>query len=174
MEDPSRPCESHMSRRSSAISASTSAPAIANGHVSLLPPPEKQTARASRAVSTSVSNAPVNDTPTITSTNVNPDELFTKHTISELKAIQQRLRYPSLNLTFPARLLNQRLFLFVIYSADADAKQEELRLMVGCVVPLWTPIRFLKIRFFESVENGTVTSCKLRRRSSQLQRPPSV
>ncbi|KAI5835989.1 Vps51/Vps67 domain-containing protein [Schizophyllum commune Tattone D] len=36
-----------------------------------------------------------------------PDELFTKHTISEVKAIQTRLR------------------------ADADAKQEELRLMVG-------------------------------------------
>ncbi|KAL1683766.1 Vps51/Vps67 domain-containing protein [Schizophyllum commune] len=38
---------------------------------------------------------------------LDPDELFTKHTISEVKAIQTRLR------------------------ADADAKQEELRLMVG-------------------------------------------
>ncbi|KAI0347787.1 hypothetical protein BDW22DRAFT_1319545 [Trametopsis cervina] len=36
-----------------------------------------------------------------------PDELFTKHTVAEVKAIQHRLR------------------------ADADAKQEELRLMVG-------------------------------------------
>ncbi|KAF9567030.1 hypothetical protein CPC08DRAFT_65181 [Agrocybe pediades] len=39
--------------------------------------------------------------------NLSPDELFTKHTVSEVKAVQQRLR------------------------ADADAKQEELRLMVG-------------------------------------------
>ncbi|KAF9074807.1 hypothetical protein BDP27DRAFT_1197122, partial [Rhodocollybia butyracea] len=39
--------------------------------------------------------------------NMDPDELFVKHNISEMKLIQQRLR------------------------ADADAKQEELRLMVG-------------------------------------------
>ncbi|RDX51056.1 hypothetical protein OH76DRAFT_1507349 [Lentinus brumalis] len=38
---------------------------------------------------------------------VDPDDLFTKHTVSEVKMVQQRLR------------------------ADADAKQEELRLMVG-------------------------------------------
>ncbi|RPD55909.1 hypothetical protein L227DRAFT_509454 [Lentinus tigrinus ALCF2SS1-6] len=38
---------------------------------------------------------------------VDPDELFTRHTVSEVKTVQQRLR------------------------ADADAKQEELRLMVG-------------------------------------------
>ncbi|KIK70711.1 hypothetical protein GYMLUDRAFT_65924 [Collybiopsis luxurians FD-317 M1] len=38
---------------------------------------------------------------------MDPDELFVKHNISEIKIIQQRLR------------------------ADADAKQEELRLMVG-------------------------------------------
>ncbi|EIM92224.1 uncharacterized protein STEHIDRAFT_89072 [Stereum hirsutum FP-91666 SS1] len=41
-----------------------------------------------------------------------PDELFTKHTVSEVKAIQYRLRYGG-------------------FLADADAKQEELRLMVG-------------------------------------------
>ncbi|KDR85455.1 hypothetical protein GALMADRAFT_132149 [Galerina marginata CBS 339.88] len=45
------------------------------------------------------------------SLNLSPDELFTKHTVSEVKAVQQRLR------------------------ADAEAKQEELRLMVGSVVP---------------------------------------
>ncbi|KAA1467989.1 hypothetical protein DENSPDRAFT_927011 [Dentipellis sp. KUC8613] len=38
---------------------------------------------------------------------LDPDELFTKYTISEVKGVQQRLR------------------------SDADAKQEELRLMVG-------------------------------------------
>ncbi|KAJ4485836.1 hypothetical protein J3R30DRAFT_3283683 [Lentinula aciculospora] len=43
--------------------------------------------------------------------NMDPDELFVKHNISEIKIIQQRLR------------------------ADADAKQEELRLMVGYVEP---------------------------------------
>ncbi|OSD03253.1 hypothetical protein PYCCODRAFT_1409591 [Trametes coccinea BRFM310] len=39
--------------------------------------------------------------------NMDPDELFTKHTVSEIKLVQSRLR------------------------AEADAKQEELRLMVG-------------------------------------------
>ncbi|KAH9944230.1 uncharacterized protein BXZ73DRAFT_87170 [Epithele typhae] len=39
--------------------------------------------------------------------NMDPDELFARHTISEVKLVQQRLR------------------------ADADGKQEELRLMVG-------------------------------------------
>ncbi|EEB90704.1 hypothetical protein MPER_11051, partial [Moniliophthora perniciosa FA553] len=38
---------------------------------------------------------------------LDPDELFTKHTVSEVRVIQQRLRH------------------------DADAKQEELRQMVG-------------------------------------------
>ncbi|KAK7064081.1 hypothetical protein R3P38DRAFT_2492769 [Favolaschia claudopus] len=38
---------------------------------------------------------------------LDPDELFTRHTVAEVKVVQQRLR------------------------ADADAKQEELRLMVG-------------------------------------------
>ncbi|KAJ3750741.1 hypothetical protein DFH05DRAFT_1370310, partial [Lentinula detonsa] len=39
---------------------------------------------------------------------MDPDDLFVKHNISEIKLIQQRLR-----------------------CSDADAKQEELRLMVG-------------------------------------------
>ncbi|THH33419.1 hypothetical protein EUX98_g755 [Antrodiella citrinella] len=41
------------------------------------------------------------------SDNLDPDELFAKHTVAEVRAIQQRLR------------------------VDADAKQQELRLMVG-------------------------------------------
>ncbi|KAG6872080.1 hypothetical protein C0993_002459, partial [Termitomyces sp. T159_Od127] len=77
-----------MSRRSSVISPSTSAPATANGHVSLLSPPKKQATRGTRAVSMAASNALADDTPT---TDVNPDELFTKHTISEVKTTQQRL-----------------------------------------------------------------------------------
>lgn len=39
--------------------------------------------------------------------NVDPNELFTRHTIAEVRTVQHRLR------------------------TDADAKQEELRLMVG-------------------------------------------
>ncbi|KAG6910534.1 hypothetical protein DXG01_009953 [Tephrocybe rancida] len=112
-----------MSRHSSAISASTSAPTIANGHVNLPQVPEKQTARANRAASMSVSKLlPVDDSH---SADVDPDELFAKHTISEVKFVQQRLR------------------------ADADAKQEELRLMVGILRS-----------DLESVENGTATFYK--------------
>ncbi|KDQ31074.1 hypothetical protein PLEOSDRAFT_1111659 [Pleurotus ostreatus PC15] len=44
--------------------------------------------------------------------NVDPDEMFTKYSVSEVKLMQQRLR------------------------EDADAKQEELRLMVGCTLQL--------------------------------------
>ncbi|KNZ76990.1 Conserved oligomeric Golgi complex subunit 1 [Termitomyces sp. J132] len=95
-----------MSRQSSAIPTSTSAPTIANGHVSLLHPLEKQSSLASRTVSMSVSKA--SPTPDgAPSTDAEPDELFVKHTVSEVKLMQQRLR------------------------TDADAKQEELRLMVG-------------------------------------------
>ncbi|KAG5735666.1 Conserved oligomeric Golgi complex subunit 1, partial [Termitomyces sp. T112] len=95
-----------MSRQSSAIPSSISAPTIANGHVSLLHPLEKQSSLAGRTVSMSVSKA--SPTPDgALSTDAEPDELFVKHTISEVKLMQQRLR------------------------TDADAKQEELRLMVG-------------------------------------------
>ncbi|KAG6837690.1 hypothetical protein H0H93_004966 [Arthromyces matolae] len=94
-----------MSRPSPAISVSTSAPAIANGHVSLLQPPEKQAIRATRAVSMSVSKTSLLDDSQYT--DVDPDKLFMQYPISEVKFVQQRLR------------------------ADADAKQEELRLMVG-------------------------------------------
>ncbi|KAG6841748.1 hypothetical protein C0991_007077 [Blastosporella zonata] len=70
-----------MSRHSSALSASTSAPALANGHVTLLQVPEKQTTRTNRAVSMSVSKPlPVDDSQ---SADVDPDELFAKHTVPE-------------------------------------------------------------------------------------------
>ncbi|KAG6817979.1 hypothetical protein H0H87_012447 [Tephrocybe sp. NHM501043] len=93
-----------MSRHSSAISASISAPVIVNGHATLQDPTKIAT-RTNRAMSMSVPKAPpVHDGQTV---DVDPDELFAKHTISEVKFAKQRLR------------------------ADADAKQEELRLMVG-------------------------------------------
>ncbi|RDB29071.1 Conserved oligomeric Golgi complex subunit 1 [Hypsizygus marmoreus] len=94
-----------MSRRSSGLAASISAPAIGNGHINLPQAPEKQATRGNRSISMSVSKVPhLDDTQ---GAELDPDELFAKHTILEVKFVQQRLR------------------------ADADAKQEELRLMVG-------------------------------------------
>ncbi|KAG6901470.1 hypothetical protein C0995_011490 [Termitomyces sp. Mi166 len=98
----------------SMVPTNASAPAISNGHVSLLHPLEKQATRANRTLSMSVSG--VDDVP---STDVDPDELFAKHTISEVKFMQQRLRHVEFNFLARSRV------------ADADAKQEELRLMVG-------------------------------------------
>jgi len=59
---------------------------------------------------------------------LDPDELFTKYTIAEMKLVQQRLRwvYPRTNDRISGRLKLRR--------TEADAKQEELRLMVGCVI----------------------------------------
>ncbi|GLB35902.1 putative vps51/Vps67 [Lyophyllum shimeji] len=56
---------------------------------------------------------------------MDPDELFEKHTISEVKFVQQRLRRVAF------RLLVRYAITSVYDRADADAKQEELRLMVG-------------------------------------------
>ncbi|KAF8216035.1 hypothetical protein K438DRAFT_1799963 [Mycena galopus ATCC 62051] len=88
-----------MSRRPSALSLSLPAP-LANGPVKLV-----------QSSSTPEAPAPlrrpsVSKLPTDIS-ELDPDELFTKYTVAEVKFAQQRLR------------------------ADADAKQEELRLMVG-------------------------------------------
>ncbi|KAF8078884.1 Vps51/Vps67 domain-containing protein [Lyophyllum atratum] len=94
-----------MSRHSSALSVSFSAPAIGNGHITLPDVSEKQSTRGNRSLSMSTSKLPVVDDSQ--GADMDPDELFEKHTISEVKFVQQRLR------------------------ADADAKQEELRLMVG-------------------------------------------
>ncbi|KAG5647782.1 hypothetical protein DXG03_008505 [Asterophora parasitica] len=91
--------------RVSALSASTSAPAVGNGHFILPNVSEKQAMLSNRSKSISVTKSlAVDDSQ---GAMVNPDELFAKQTISEVKFVQQRLR------------------------ADADAKQEELRLMVG-------------------------------------------
>lgn len=56
-----------------------------------------------------------------------PDDLFTKHTVAEVKVIQRRLRSVLLEYSLNANSI------FFSTRADADAKQEELRLMVGCV-----------------------------------------
>ena len=62
----------------------------------------------------------LNDSSTLT-----PDELFTKHTVAEVRAVQKRLGL-IFHFMYIYRWLSK-------YRADADAKQEELRLMVGCV-----------------------------------------
>ncbi|KAJ7225342.1 Vps51/Vps67 domain-containing protein [Mycena pura] len=88
-----------MSRRPSALSFSLPAP-LANGPVNVVQSPiAPEALRQSRRPSLS-------KLPNGTS-ELDPDELFTKCTVAEVKFAQQRLR------------------------ADADAKQEELRLMVG-------------------------------------------
>ncbi|KAJ7103347.1 hypothetical protein B0H15DRAFT_926631 [Mycena belliarum] len=87
-----------MSRRPSALSIS-GAPLLANGQVK---PVQSPTAEAS----TQPRRPSVSKLPTDIS-ELDPDQLFSKYTVAEVKFAQQRLR------------------------ADADAKQEELRLMVG-------------------------------------------
>lgn len=62
-----------------------------------------------------------------TQDDVDPDQLFTKHSVSEVKFIQHRLRYRLGTMVCEYILTDLRC------RAEADAKQEELRLMVGCV-----------------------------------------
>ncbi|KAK0456031.1 hypothetical protein EV421DRAFT_1749997 [Armillaria borealis] len=90
-----------MSRRPSIPSASSSSTTVANGHAHNAIPPSVSRGGSSRSSKKlSLSKLPPAD-------ELDPDELFTKHTISEVVFVRQQLR------------------------ADADAKQEELRLMVG-------------------------------------------
>ncbi|KAJ6503353.1 Vps51/Vps67 domain-containing protein [Mycena vitilis] len=90
-----------MSRRPSALSFSLPTPFV-NGQVKPVQSPTASEAPAPlRRPSVSVSKFPADVS------ELDPDELFTKYTVAEVKLAQQRLR------------------------ADADAKQEELRLMVG-------------------------------------------
>ncbi|KAJ7040430.1 Vps51/Vps67 domain-containing protein [Mycena alexandri] len=88
-----------MSRRPSVLSFSLP-PLLANGHVKIEQSP------AVEAPPAHLRRGSVSKLPTDTS-ELDPDELFAKYTVAEVKFAQQRLR------------------------ADADAKQEELRLMVG-------------------------------------------
>ncbi|KAJ7808224.1 hypothetical protein B0H14DRAFT_3482501 [Mycena olivaceomarginata] len=87
-----------MSRRPSALSVSLPAP-LANGTVKAVQSPTAPEAPAPTR-RPSVSKLPTDIS------ELDPDELFTKYTVAEVKFAQQRLR------------------------ADADAKQEELRLML--------------------------------------------
>ncbi|KAJ7110035.1 hypothetical protein C8R44DRAFT_986032 [Mycena epipterygia] len=87
-----------MSRRPSALSFSLPPP-FANGQVNIVQSPTAAEA-STQPRRPSVSKLP--DT-----SELDPDELFAKYTVAEVRFAQQRLR------------------------ADADAKQEELRLMVG-------------------------------------------
>ncbi|KAJ6575299.1 hypothetical protein B0H19DRAFT_933515 [Mycena capillaripes] len=88
-----------MSRRPSALSFSLPAP-LANGQVKVVQSPIAPEAPVpSRRPSVAKLPGEISE--------LDPDQLFTKYTVAEVKLAQQRLR------------------------ADADAKQEELRLMVG-------------------------------------------
>ncbi|KAK0465603.1 Vps51/Vps67 domain-containing protein [Desarmillaria tabescens] len=90
-----------MLRRPSIPSASSSSTSVANGHTPNAIPLSMSGGGSSRSSKKlSLSKLPPAD-------ELDPDELFTKYTISEVIFVQQQLR------------------------ADADAKQEELRLMVG-------------------------------------------
>lgn len=98
-----------MSRRSSGLSGSSSAPVIGNGDINFPHPSARQDTLPSkrpRNLPRSISLSNVFDVKG-RGENLDPDRLFTTYTISEVKVIQQRLR------------------------TDADAKQEELRVMVG-------------------------------------------
>ena len=83
-----------MSRRPSVLSVSTLSPASVNGKASVgqspvqwdFSPKAATKRQAHRFDSASLSKLP-ND-----NSNLDPDELFTKHTIAEVKAVQQRLR----------------------------------------------------------------------------------
>ncbi|KAJ6621177.1 hypothetical protein B0H10DRAFT_2353252 [Mycena sp. CBHHK59/15] len=87
-----------MSRRPSALAFSLP-PLLANGQVKIVQSPTIPEVSSQSRPSVSKLPADISD--------LDPDELFTKYTVAEVKFAQQRLR------------------------ADADAKQEELRLMVG-------------------------------------------
>lgn len=71
---------------------------------------------------------------------LDPDNMFAKYSVSEMRAVQHRLR------------------------ADADAKQEELRLMVGYVQLAMCTSMIVHL-YYESVGNATVTYCKRPARS---------
>jgi hypothetical protein len=59
-----------------------------------------------------------------------PDELFTKFTVSEVKQVHNRLLYALSIFASTSFCVHSKP---VCNRSDADAKQEELRLMVGCV-----------------------------------------
>ncbi|KAI0068134.1 hypothetical protein BV25DRAFT_1793601 [Artomyces pyxidatus] len=111
-----------MARRPSAVSLSSTASSSGLPHVSRLPssqiaspPPKFRTPTSPwppRAASLSAMSQQAHS-----GEYVDPDELFTKYTVAEVRSVQQRLR--CVRASFTRALV------------DADAKQEELRLMVG-------------------------------------------
>ena len=85
--------------------------------------------------------------------NLNPDELFTKYTVSEVRAVQHRLR----SVLFPHFVTCDDLF--YAHRTDADAKQEELRLMVGCAFLVMRDCGTI-LNEAESAENDIVIYCR--------------
>ena len=61
---------------------------------------------------------------------MDPDELFTKYSVAEVRNVQMRLRCVYSGQPSDSRIVKN---MTVVYRADADAKKEELRIMVGCV-----------------------------------------
>jgi hypothetical protein len=85
-----------MSQRSSGPSGSSSAPVIGNGDITFPQPSERQHSLSSKRpgnLPRSISLSNVFDAKDGRSDNLDPDRLFTTYTISEVKIIQQRLRY---------------------------------------------------------------------------------
>jgi hypothetical protein len=91
-----------MSRRSSGPSGSFSAPVIGNGAINILKSSElhdRQPAKRPENPSRSISLYNVLDAKDARDDDLDPDRLFTIYTISEVKAIQQRLRCVPIPLT---------------------------------------------------------------------------
>lgn len=97
----------------------------------------------------------------------NPDELLEKLSVSEVKGVQQKLRY----------VVNLLRRCYEIQNAmkcrhNAEAKQQELRLMVGCVCVCYTLV--LSKLCNESVGNATAICCRPLPRLRPWQNPLSV
>ncbi|KAJ7597522.1 Vps51/Vps67 domain-containing protein [Mycena floridula] len=101
-----------MSRRPSVLSLLSPSQSSPNGHAMAISPPVRHSAR-----TPSVSQLPLTE-------DLDPDDLFAQYTVSEVKFVQNRLRRVSSLILLHTEAEDT-------YRADADAKQEELRLMVG-------------------------------------------
>ena len=125
------------------------------GAASVLSPPASKLLR---AISQSGSLTSTQDN----AVDIEPDELFAKCTIAEVKTRQAQLRYslPTLKLVPLTKSATR---------AEAEAKQEDLRIMVGCVEVFGVcPV---SRRYLESAGNDTVIYFKPPPQSYPLQHP---
>lgn len=91
-----------------------------------------------------------------------PDEMFVRFTVPEVRALQSRLRCCPLSPEIYIHIPNVLVYLLCLRRSDADSKQEELRVMVGCVPLRDTCANGLMTNADESAANVTVISCKHR------------